>query len=70
MKNVRQKSYCILQKHCRSTIDPILPVPFSNLDDDIEITAFVPGNDVFPGIDIRLLSWKACLALSCKLGWK
>ena len=51
-------------------IDPILPVPFSNLDDDIEITAFVPGNDVFPGIDIRLLSWKACLALSCKLGWK
>ena len=34
-------------------IDPILPVPSSNLDDDIEITAFVPGNDVFPGKDIK-----------------
>ena len=34
-------------------IDPILPVPSSNLDDDIEITAFVPGNDVFPGIHIK-----------------
>ena len=34
-------------------IDPILPVPCSNLDDDIEITAFVPGNDLFPGIDKR-----------------
>ena len=34
-------------------IDPILPVPFSNLDDDIEIIAFVPGNDVFPDIDIK-----------------
>ena len=32
-------------------IDPILPVPSSNLDDDIEITAFVPGNYVFPRID-------------------
>ena len=34
-------------------IDSILPVPSNNLADDIEITIFVPGNDVFPGIDIK-----------------
>ena len=34
-------------------IDPILPVPSSNLDDDIDITAFARGNDVSPGIDIK-----------------
>ena len=61
-------------------IDPILPIPSSGLDDDIEITAFVPGNDVFLGIDIKqeddttdddgLLPWKNYLALSRILGWK
>ena len=27
----------------------------SDHDGDIEINAFVPGNDVFPGIDIKLI---------------
>ena len=34
-------------------IDPILQVPSSNLDDNTEITTFVPGNDIFPGIGIK-----------------
>ena len=39
----------ILSEH----IDPLLPVPSRDLDDDTEITAFVPGNDVFAGIEIK-----------------
>ena len=42
-----------LAKTLSGHIDLILPVPSSNLDDNIEITAFVPGNGVFPGIDIH-----------------
>ena len=52
MNIVRQKSHCILQQ-VSEHIDPILPVHSSNLNDDIEINAFVPGNDVFLGIDIK-----------------
>ena len=45
MKNVHQ----VTLEH----IDPILAVPSSNLDGDIEINAFAPGNDAFLGIDIK-----------------
>ena len=42
-----------LAKTLSEHIDPILPVPSSNFDDDIEITTIVPGNDVFPRIDTK-----------------
>ena len=52
MKNVRQKSHCILQKHCWTTLIQYYQYLLAILL-TIGITAFVSGNDAFSGIDIK-----------------
>ena len=52
MKNVRQKSHCILQKHCWTTLIQYYRYLLAILL-TIGIIAFVSGNDVFPGIHIK-----------------
>ena len=53
MKIVREKSHCILQQQCRSKLIQYYQHRLAILMTILEITAFVPGNDIFLGIDIK-----------------